>query len=175
MKNYFEHFELPVTFNLDEGELRKKYLTKSREFHPDYYTLHEEGIQEDMLEQSSFNNKAYNILKDPFLRMKYILDLLGVIKDEGENSLPQEFLMEMMDINEEMMELSMDYSEDNKSAVLDKIHSIEKELQEEAKPALSRFNAEDPNMNDLQKIKDFYFKNRYLWRLKENLDKFVSH
>ena len=80
----------------------------------------------------------------------------------------------MMDINEEMMELSMDYSEDNKSSVLNKIQNIENELQEEARTALSRFNSEDPDMNDLHQIKEFYFKNRYLWRLRENLDKFAA-
>ena len=40
--------------------------------------------------------------------MKYVLDLKEAMAAEGENKLPQDFLMEMMDLNEILIDESRD-------------------------------------------------------------------
>ena len=60
------------------------------------------------MELSTVNNKAYQVLSDPQKRLHYILELKGVFK-EGENYLlPQTFLMEMMEVNEDLMDLQFE-------------------------------------------------------------------
>ena len=50
-------------------------------------------------------------MRDPDLRMRYILELEGSLGEEGQNQIPQDFLMEMMEINEALMELEFDFEE----------------------------------------------------------------
>ena len=78
--NYFEHFGIPMSFLIDEKELKRLYLTMSRKLHPDYYTLEDSMTQEAILERSSLNNEAYKVLKNPVSRMRYILDQKGVFQ-----------------------------------------------------------------------------------------------
>lgn len=172
--NYFEHFGIPVSFQIDPGELKRLYLLKSREYHPDFYTLHNNEIQEQMLQKSSYNNEAYNTLKDQTKRLKYILDLNEVIEGENDNPLHQVFLMEMMEINEELMELSLDHNVDKENAIRNQLENMEKSLLHDITPAMQRYDHSNPSEEDLRQIKEFYFKSKYLWRLRENLDKFAS-
>ena len=172
--NYFEHFGIPVSFILDEGNLKKLFIIKSREYHPDFFTLEEKDTQDKMLEMSSFNNKGYKILKDFNSRTKYILELNNAIEEEGSNKIPQDFLMEMMDINEEVMDLQMDYNKELYNRVLGQLDDMESTMYKDILPTLNLYNHESPEKEDLERIKDFYFKSKYLWRLRENLDKFAT-
>ena len=63
----------------------------------------------EILELSTLNNEAYKTLSDFDKRMKYILEIKAVLDEEGKNQIPQDFLMEMMDINEQLMELEFDF------------------------------------------------------------------
>lgn len=37
VKNYFLFYEMEEKFFIDLGELKRKYYSKSRELHPDFY------------------------------------------------------------------------------------------------------------------------------------------
>ena len=107
--NYFEFFEIPISFKVDEAALKRIFYANSKKYHPDFYTLESEEKQAEILELSTLNNQAYKTLSDFDKRMKYILDLKEILAEEGQNQLPQSFLMEMMDINEVLMELEFDF------------------------------------------------------------------
>lgn len=171
--NYFEHFGIQMSFLIDEGDLKKRYLAMSRKLHPDFYTLDDHITQEIILEKSSLNNEAYKVLKNPMSRMKYILELTGNLEAEGEQSIPQDFLMEMMEINESLMEFSMDPNPEDETRMREEIASIEEGLKADVEPVIKEFET-DPDSTDLTIVKDFYFKSKYLLRLKENLDKFAT-
>ena len=119
--NYFEFYNLPVHYNIDQKKLRRLFLKKSKEFHPDYYGMDAAEDQAAMLEKSSLNNEAYKALKDDQSRLKYILELKEMMGEQAKNNLPQSFLMEMMDINEKMMELQFDYDAQQHQAILKEI------------------------------------------------------
>ena len=107
--NYFEFYDIPVDFNIDKKSLRIKFITLSKKYHPDFHISFDPETQMDVLEKSSLNNKAYEVLSDFDKRMKYILELNDALK-EGKESISQLFLMEMMDLNEEFMDVQMDSS-----------------------------------------------------------------
>ena len=168
--SYFDFFDIPISFLIDSDELKRKFLVSSRKWHPDFFTLADAGEQAHALEMSSKVNQAYVVLKDENKRLKYILELKGILKDD-DTSIAQDFLMEMMDINEKMMELQMDYSKDGMEAINASLVSKEGEIKEELQKKYRVFDLDQSNMDNLTEIKDLYFKSRYLWRLKDNLQK----
>ncbi len=172
--NYFEFFEIPVSFQLDEAGLKKTFYANSKKYHPDFYTLESEEKQMEVLELSTLNNKAYKTLSDFDKRMKYILELKGALAEEGKNQLPQEFLMEMMDINENLMELEFDFDQSNFDKVQNELKSLESNLLDEVNPHLEKYDDNAPNEEELNAIKNYFLKKRYLLRIKENLNKFAS-
>ena len=56
--------------------------------------------------QSSLLNKAYGTLKDPLARARYMLELEGVEVSESESLHEPELLMEVMELREELDEVT---------------------------------------------------------------------
>lgn len=173
-ENYFEHFDLERKFFIDSGELKKLYYLKSKELHPDFHTLEDNSLQERITIKSSVNNEAYRVLKDFSSRLFHILQLEGMVKEEGDNSLPQEFLMEMMEVNERIMELEFDYDAIVHNGILKEVEQLKEENLSKIKPLMEAYDEGNRSSENLNQIRDFYFKQKYLWRIQENLDKFAA-
>lgn len=171
--NYFEFFGIEPAFLVDEAVLRKQFLANSKTFHPDFHTLKTEAEQQEALRLSSLNNEAYQVLSDPDRRMHYLLKLLGVLAEEGQNTLPGSFLAEMMELNEGIMELEFDFDPMIRDQILSQVAEMEAAVFVEIFPFLQRF-PEQQLPEDLGAIKDYYLKKRYLLRIKENLSKFAN-
>lgn len=168
--HYFEFYNLPIQFELDEAALRRQFLQKSKQYHPDFYTLESDEKQAEILELSTLNNEAYKVLKDPDKRLHYVLQLKGLL-EEGKGSLPQSFLMEMMDFNEAVMELQFDYNANRYQALLTQLESLRNDLHTTVAPLLVGYDNTNPQTKQLETIRDYYYKNQYLLRLKDNLNK----
>lgn len=173
--NYFDFFEIPVAFVIDEAALKQAFYANSKKFHPDFYTLADEEKQAEILELSTLNNKAYQTLQDFDKRMAYILELKEVFADEGANEVPQDFLMEMMDINEALMELEFDFDAESYEKVQLQLQDFENQLYKEVEDFITGYDDRHPNAEALEAIKEYYFKRRYLLRIRENLSKFATH
>jgi molecular chaperone HscB len=171
--NFFEFYDLPISFKLDEGALKRQFYLRSREYHPDFHTMASSEKQAEILELSTYNTQAYKTLSNFDKRMHYVLTLKGIIKEEGKNQLPQDFLMDMMDINEAIMELEFDFDEQTYQKALADITKIEDNLLSEIEPLLENYPNTEGVTSDLEKVKIFYLKKRYLLRIQENLSKFA--
>ncbi|MEN0006096.1 MAG: Fe-S protein assembly co-chaperone HscB [Bacteroidota bacterium] len=172
--DYFAFYEIPVSFKVDEGALKRIFYANSKKYHPDFYTLESEAKQAEILELSTLNNKAYQTLSDFDRRMKYVLDLKGVLGEEGKNTIPQDFLMEMMEVNEELMELEFDFDASKLAQVKTAITEKEASLYTAIASVVENYNATTSDDSELQAIKDYYLKKRYLLRIQENLSKFAA-
>jgi molecular chaperone HscB len=171
--NYFELYELPVSFNPDQQLVKQKFYELSKKFHPDFYINEGQEKQDEVLELSTVNNKAFQVLKDPQKRLHYILELKGILI-EGENyALPQSFLMEMMEVNEALMELEFDADAKKLTELKDQIAAIESDLNSELTASTSSFDHITTAEQDsaLRAIKDLYYRNKYLSRINESLNK----
>ena len=73
MVDYFEFYGLPVTFHPDAAEIKRKFYELSKKYHPDFYINEPEEKQAEVLELSTINNKAYQVLSNPQKRVHYIL------------------------------------------------------------------------------------------------------
>ncbi|WP_187270853.1 iron-sulfur cluster co-chaperone HscB C-terminal domain-containing protein [Neolewinella aurantiaca] len=167
MTNYFDFFNLPVSPRIDQKALKRQFYANSKRFHPDFHTLAEEDAREEALEQSTINNQGYKILADDDRRLKHLLDLKGVLGEEGSNKMPQAFLMEMMDINEALMELQFEDDPTARAKVDEMIASLEADFDSEVAEVLNHYDDATVSTTELEKLKDYYLKKRYLRRLKQ--------
>src|ERR1700744_4735735 len=105
MINYFDFYGIPESFHPDVAALKKKFYELSKQYHPDFYATDTDEKQQEILELSTINNKAWQALSDPAKRLEYILRHHELLVDGAKPALPGDFLMEMMDINERLMEI----------------------------------------------------------------------
>lgn len=171
--NYFELYGLPVNFHPDQNVVKQQFYALSKKYHPDFYINESPEKQEQALEMSTLNNKAFQILKDSGKVLQYVLELKGTIT-AGENyALPQSFLMEMMEVNEAIMDLQFDSDTDKLAQVKQEIAAIEQSLQAELIQNTQNFELHNTTQQSesLAKIKDVYYRNKYIQRLKESLRK----
>jgi len=175
MADYFRFFNLPVAFSIDESALRRAWLLNSKKYHPDFHTLEDTAKQAEVLELSTLNNEAFKVLSDYDQRMQYILQMKGLLGDEGQQPpIAQDFLMEMMDINEHLMELEFDFDAEKYETVRQQVENIETALNAELAPIVNQWNETTGVNAELERVKDFFLKKRYLLRIKKNLLTFAS-
>ena len=161
--NYFELFGLPQAPSVDKTLLAKKYFELQKENHPDFFTRATETEREEALEQSASINKAFNIFQNAEKTIEYFLQTVGMIETDEKYSLPPDFLMEMMDINEAL-------TEESAGSVIKKVEAFESELWEEIKPLIENYDASATGKEALEKLKAYYYKKKYLNRILDRLD-----
>ncbi|MBL0026081.1 MAG: Fe-S protein assembly co-chaperone HscB [Saprospiraceae bacterium] len=170
---YFKVLEIPFSFRPDLVALKKNFYKLSRWVHPDHFTLGTADAKEEALLKSSEINTAYNTLKDEDLRLKYILESYGLLRNGENQELDQEFLMEMMDLNEVLFELQMDFDADKYERILKEIEEKKLHLKSGLNKAIDLIEQETDSQASLEKIRDIYLKNRYLLRIHENISTFA--
>ena len=174
--NYFEFYDIPESFNVDESLVKRKFYELSKTYHPDFYINHPDEKQQEILELSTLNNKAYQVLSNPSKRLEYILQLHNHGLEGEKYQLPQEFLMEMMEVNEALMELEFEPDPQVLEVTTKQIAEVEDGLKAELQSLTTGFEAQNEAGKEtlLLKIKDIYYRQKYLLRIRESLNKFAS-
>ena len=174
--NYFEFYELPISFNPDQAVVKQQFYALSKKYHPDFYINEDQATQDEVLELSTLNNKAFQVLKDPQKRLHYILKLKNQINEEENYALPQNFLMEMMDVNEALMDLEFEPDSSKIEDIKNQVNELEQNLAQELANLTATFDQASVAEQDdlLTAIKDFYFRNKYMWRIKESLARITN-
>ncbi len=166
IKNYFEFFGIQEKFDVDLEALRKDFLANSKKFHPDFHTMASEEDQDKILELSSINNEAWKILSDLQHRIAHLLQLKDQLPEEGKAQVPQEFLMEMMDINEALMEIEMEDDTDRRKQIISDLEELEQSLNQEGQEAMAQWDEEQAE-SALTSVRDYYLKLKYIRRIKD--------
>ncbi len=174
--NYFEFYAIPESFNIDESLVKRKFYEFSKTYHPDFYINDPEEKQQEILELSTINNKAYQVLSIPQKRLEYLLHLNGHALEGEKYQLPQEFLMEMMEVNEALMELEFDADQTVLGNTSKQISEIELNLKSDLDKLTAAFDTDEEAEKEtlLLKIKDIYYRQKYLLRIRESLNKFAT-
>ncbi len=175
MVNYFELYNIQPTFNPDTAAVKAKFYELSRKYHPDRFTMAEPHEQAEVLRMSALNNDAYKTLSNPDATMAYILKLHELLEDEEKYNLPPAFLMEMMDLNEAVSEYEMEPGNESiKAQALDRLKEQTQNWNDEVAPLVAQYDADDHSKELLLKIKDYYFRKKYLLRIQQRIDTFAS-
>ena len=122
--DYFSFLGFKKQLNLDLDELEHRFYELSREYHPDYYFNSSEIEKEISLERASFLNSAYQILKDPIQRAKYLLQLEWGEITEEKKKIPPEILMEVMELQEKLLECNSETDPEKKKKCEAEIEQI---------------------------------------------------
>jgi len=171
--NYFEFYGIHESFTPDVALLKKKFYELSKQYHPDFYANESEEKQQEILELSTLNNKAWQTLSDPYKRLEYILKQHNLLEEGAKPQLPADFLMEMMDINERLMEV-------DDAEQLGHLTAEVLAIEDDISALLAKATAGYAQLNDtakeerLNEIADCYYRQKYLLRIKESLNTFAS-
>jgi molecular chaperone HscB len=156
--NYFELFDIPVSLKVDKNSLTQKYFELQKKYHPDFFTQATEYEQAEALEQSSQINKALKVLKNEMETIKYVLQLQGLLEEEEKYQLPPAFLMEVMELNEELSESSQQ-----------QITDLEAEIYTPVKDIIENYKG-NTTTEELLQVKEYYYKKKYLQRILDRMD-----
>lgn len=175
MDNYFSLFELPLSLRPDAAEVKKMFYKLSKQYHPDRVAQTDEAAKADVLQKAAMVNDAYKTLSDPDKTMAYVLRLYQMLEEEEKYELPPAFLMEMMELNEAVS----DYEDapENTSLKIQAEQALAEQLEaweNEVQQLILMFEQAEEKESVLRKIKDFYFRKKYLLRIKERFSTFAS-
>jgi len=76
-EDYFSIFGLARVLGPDPGRLKAAYFDLSRRLHPDVHVSDSPEVQDVTLRRSALLNDAYQALRDPVRRVRYLLTLEG--------------------------------------------------------------------------------------------------
>ena len=100
-QTHFELFGLPPTFAVDSKKLDQQYRQLQSEIHPDRFAASADSERRLSLQYATQANEAYQTLKNPLNRARYLLSLRGVdTQEESNTAMPTDFLMQQMEWRE---------------------------------------------------------------------------
>lgn len=150
-KNFFQLLGLPEQFEVDLALLTENYRKLQRATHPDRFAHASERERLLAVQQASLVNDAYNTLKSPLLRAKYLLSLRGV-DDQGESNtaMDPEFLMEQMELREALAEI--DQSNDPQQAIAELLDEIDQKDRATKKALANAFSLDEAGLDDAARL-----------------------
>jgi molecular chaperone HscB len=153
---------LPAQFDLDPTVIERAFFDRSKELHPDRFASAPAAERVAALSKSRALNDAYAILKKPVARAEYLLAQAGVTIGENERLADAAFLMEILELREELAEARVA----KQMATVEKLAGTMKARRKAVVDSLAPlFDA-----NDLTAIKNQLITLRYLDRYLEECD-----
>lgn len=100
-QNFFQLFALPEHFRLDGTRLEQQYHDLQIQVHPDKFAHLPEAERRLSMQWATRVNEAYQTLRSPVRRARYLLSLYGVdTQEENNTAMPMDFLMQQMEWRE---------------------------------------------------------------------------
>jgi molecular chaperone HscB len=137
MQNHFDLFQLPARFTLDMGALDAAYRDVQGQVHPDRFVGATDAEKRVAMQWATRANEAYQTLKNPMKRARYLCEQNGVdLQTESNTAMPMDFLMQQMEWREALGEARADkdvealeaLDEQVKSARKTRLESVGREL-----------------------------------------------
>lgn len=164
--NYFELFDIPVQLKVDKSGLHGKFIALSRKYHPDYFVNEGNDKLTEAMEVSAILNKAYKTFQDTDATIKYVLQSKGLLEEEEKYELPPAFLMEVLEINDQLMDAD---EPEIMTSIQSSIHNLETEIYEPVKEIVEHYQEGITTEKELLQVKEYYYKKKYLDRIRREL------
>lgn len=104
-EDFFALFDIPRAFAVDTGGLEIRYRDIQSRVHPDKHAHLTEADRRVAMQWATLANEAYQTLKNPLLRARYLLRLVGhETQMENNTAMAPEFLIEQMEWRESVIE-----------------------------------------------------------------------
>lgn len=146
--DYFALFGLTPGFDLDVEALRDTYRKLQAHAHPDRHVQASDQQRRLAVQWATFINEAYNTLRDPVARARYLLQLRDAGGyDESQTIKDPAFLMDQMALREELDATPAA----NLGALIDRLEAMLTALGKSFAVELAR-NADEVARSTLQKM-----------------------
>ncbi len=163
---YFDLFEIPVQLKINTASISKKFFELSKKYHPDYYANENETVQTEVLEKSALLNEAWKTFQSTDATIKYVLEEKELMVEEEKYELPPDFLMEVMEINEALMDADEPGIANNLHT---QIENLENEMYEPVKEIVEQYQEGVTTEKELLQVKEYYYKKKYIDRIKRQI------
>ncbi|GAB4119391.1 MAG: Fe-S protein assembly co-chaperone HscB [Sideroxydans sp.] len=101
LQDFFSLFNLPRRFEIDQAGLDRKYRELQAQVHPDKFAHLSDTERRLSVQWATRVNEAYQTLRSPLARGRYLLSLHGVdTQEETNTAMPVDFLMQQMELRE---------------------------------------------------------------------------
>ncbi len=150
LSNFFELLQVPQQFEMNQEVLEQHYRLLQQKAHPDNYRQADSITRAQAQQVAGQINEAYQILKTPLLRAKYLLLLQGIQFDTLKNQVPASFLMQQLQWQEALEEAATPAA---KEQVLDEIRQAKQQHEQLLQQLFSESAAADRLIETLQTLK----------------------
>ena len=161
-QNFFELFNLPEKFQIDTEKLQENYRSIQKEIHPDRFATSSENEKMQSMIKTTQINDAYQTLKSPIKRAKYILSLH---KFNEKVTLPPDFLMQQMGWEEHLEDIEKDKNELEQFKL-----SINEEYEQHSSLAQQQIDNEQKWSEAAITIDKLYFIEKLLFKINTKLN-----
>lgn len=163
-KNHFALFGLEPAFGIDVARVEQAYRDLQSQVHPDRFSHATDAEKRLSMQWATHVNEAYQTLKQPVSRARYLLTLNGIeTQEETNTAMPPAFLMEQMEWREAIGEARQAAD----AAELDQLHF---KLRKELHSLQNRLGEQIDLDKDFSAAAESVRKLRFLEKLKEEID-----
>jgi len=164
--SFFAVFDLPVSFDVDLGVLSARYREAQRAVHPDKFAHAPEAERRLSVQMAARINEAYQVLKDPLSRGRYLLELQGVALDDADTAFDAAFLMEQMELRERLADVK------NSTDPVRQLHIIADDIAVHGKLLITQLASllAEASAESLQQARDVTRKLQFFRRLNEEVE-----
>ena len=163
-QNHFALFGLPVAFQIDSAALDRAYRDIQAQIHPDKFAHAGEAEQRLSMQWTTRVNEAYQALKKPFDRARYLLQLQGIdALDPNNTRMPPAFLMQQMAWRETLADAQAGHD-------LNALQTLENILKAEAKALQALLATQLDTEHDGPAASETLRKLRFLDKLQEEIE-----
>jgi molecular chaperone HscB len=125
--SHFDLFDLPAQFALDAATLDHAYRTVQAQVHPDRFAAAGDAQKRVAMQWATRANEAYQTLRDPLRRARYLLLLRGIdVGVENNTAMEPAFLMQQMEWRESIEDAAAAKNVDALDALLTELRNEER-------------------------------------------------
>jgi len=166
-KNYFELLGLPVRFPVDLATLSERYRELQQIVHPDRYANSSEQEKRLSMQSAVLINEAYDTLKTPLTRARYLLSLSGLDMSAGSaGSHDTTFLMEQIELREQLEAVKS--SSDPYGTLAKLMDDIDLRIDKQVDQITALF--ENSSQEHLEQARDIFSKMQFLTKLQHDAE-----
>jgi molecular chaperone HscB len=163
-KNYFDLFGLEKKFSVPQEVLDRAYRDIQSQIHPDKFAHAGEAEKRLSMQWATRANEAYQTLKKPLNRARYLLQLHGVdTQEETNTAMPVGFLMEQMEWREAVIEAKQERNHNS-------LNNLNKKLISQRSELLGKLEKQIDAEKNLHAASETTRKLRFLEKLGEEID-----
>lgn len=166
-QNYYQLFGLPESFVIDQADLSSRFRELQKVVHPDRFASSSDQERRLAMQQATRINEAFDTLKKPVSRARYLLQLSGVeMNDESETMADPMFLMQQMELRETLADIpSRADPQDALDKLMGEINTLQKGIIAELEQCFA-----DKTEASLQQARNSVRKLQFINKLRQEAD-----